>query len=355
MQQRAIQRRSRAHAREVEERLTRIQDANRLALHTFESDDEKRLVPKDKLAELEYNAALLAAPRTTDVEKKDVPLTSMTSIPSRSSRRAAHPFDLNGYGQPVSYLFDLSVEQAVAPVVVRAMETSRFTDYNNRDKKLYLFRDTIPPDMEPIYGKFKIDADCLSEDGGRYYLDEAGHAQECALLNAALRDPKHFATALDAVQKIHSQDREKQWSEIMVAVAPTHIAAIAMPVSTKPPTYQKTDQDRLNEASDMYCAALSGLAHLKQGMDLPVVSYGIGPKHKGRITYLAQGQDELRDLALRSLDVIQKHPLARHDGEFNLHVRVTDLDAATRELLDVDMEMPLAKQGIKLSGNARGV
>lgn len=340
-------------AKSVESCLANIQNANRLAIHTFEEDDEKAFFPRVIRKDLEDNTPILEAPRPVLVKREDAPLISMSMIPSLKAGYSILPFDMNGIGKPLGYLFNLDETQALSPVVVRAMEHVRFTTYNNRDKRMYLFRDTVPANLDYLYRNHKIDADCPCEDDAYPWKHETEvvKAAELALLNNALSEPAHFASALDVLGRMYESKSKSQLSELLVAATTKHVAAIVLPVTNQtPPSLPQSNRDNLADATDRLCAALCGLAHLKEGIDLPVVTYKMGPPNAGHISYLAQGKGELTSVALSAIDRIRNSQIYEYRPE-NLPTRIEHLETAIKDLLGESVEMALRDRQSNISIN----
>jgi hypothetical protein len=98
--------------------------------------------------------------------------------------------------------------------------------------------------------------------------------------------------------------RLQSHNEILVAAGKNNIEAITVPLFSE-------SKEPAHKQLMMLTAALAGLQHLEAGMDLPVVGYNIGLKRgddpqRGKIEYIAQGKQELVELALSAIDSLQK-------------------------------------------------
>jgi Tfp pilus assembly major pilin PilA len=144
-------------------------------------------------------------------------------------------------------------------------------------------------------------------------------------------------------------------NEILVAASISHIAAIAIPYFS----HEKSKGGY--RAAHQLTAAVAGLQHLAQGMDLPVMSYQVSRSQvvdapmQGDLTYMAQGKQELSQMALSALEELKAHhdqklldfisQSQRYGGVADWqHGDAMQLKDAVKEVLGIDITQPLAQQ-----------
>ncbi len=323
------------NGRKVEERLGAAQAAHRLAIHCFEYDDANRVYPFQTLHDLSSNIPVFEQASAASVGDNQLATLSTTLLAAPGSGKYVRPCYLSQHGEDetAGYLFDLSELKPDPARVARVFLKQPYTDRDNFNKKLGLdFHRT--PELATLFTEEYRHACPAGYDAtarGAYMTD-------------VMRNPAKYAAKLDDLAATFSKSPSNSlpWNEVLVAAMPKHISAIVVPLASFMSTNKGlgTTQARLR-------GALAGLAHLKNGMDLPVVSYDATQEGGGRIRYLAQGQQELKALAFEAINDLQQNPAFFEQVKGSLY-------SAAQDCLGVDIYKPLKEQAVDPASQGRG-
>lgn len=157
--------------------------------------------------------------------------------------------------------------------------------------------------------------------------------------------PEYAGVPLDALaadyithhQPIHNQPGVGRFNEIIGEVGHPHVAAIVAPFF--PDSASPLDQ---YDALVTLSGCLSALEHAKQGADLPLVAYHVTGEHKGEITYLGQGKEQLQKLAVQSLKTIMDSP--RSLKLLGINYGCMELESILAEDFGIDPFKPAVEQ-----------
>lgn len=335
------------HGRAVEAKLARIQAAGMAAIHNFEEGDAERALPIYLLSQLESNKRFFAEGRKPVTRKQELFLTSVSSAPTQESGKAIDAFFKNRVGrQRMSYVFDVSPGQRHdLPIVPRAMETIYNTGTFNDNKHFCLHPLEVHPELMPFYESFLVPS-------GQGINSQ--YKQELLLLNAAINDPEHYREAVRVVSRILAREGEGCMSEQLLAATPENLAALTKQIGSLNPDGEDYAHLHLFQRYDVLGAALSGLAHARDGVNLPVTAYQVTPYCAGRFHYLAQGEEESLALAHEMLAQMHQDPafdqFMRRQGGNMLQLREDAL-----QLLGADIKDEKFKTTPKLTGRATSV
>ncbi len=327
----------------AEEKLAGLQALNRLAFHVYEHADETRPYPVDTLACLENNSKYLTK-NAAKLQKSQVAILSMTPVPSLQSQKSILPYRVSPHGETLMYLFDLDTKKDIPALVVRAFDRNGSTgDKSNYSKNLRLKLHSSIPALDELYRKYwKFHVFDSAEHNAAEWIDCVYKKPELSGLQMDL-----LASSYDAVKGPGILDTH----ELLVVPLKCHIAAIAIPMLHEPSrTGKELSDSKVTRSMAQLEGALSGWEHADKGMKLPVVAYHVTPPYQGKCTYLAQGKDECRLLALAAIQKLQENPAFRAycDEKENKRAAARVHDH-TQRLLGVDMSVPLAQQNITLS------
>jgi len=326
------------YAAKVVADLTALQDKNRLAIHQWEGVGGLLLFSEPTLLAFD-NAANEIRPRLQNGVV--LPTASLTLLPPSTALYSVLPYEINDHTLPgPGYLVNMRQDTEHPPLVIRASICNLISGSNIYGKKLNLTSvdDKNTPELEAMYaGKL---TDKLKKSVGD---NPALSAQQLDILGKYLNDPE--------VMRLY-EDRDAcdvaKHNEVIAALSKDHICAISLPVydgdtTTAPYTKWRVDYADMNltdrQAVRELSAALCGLEHLQNGMDLPVVFYHVDGPQKGHITYLGQGKDMLMEKAFAAIKTLQDHQIA-------LPLQALDYwDAQdAQRLLGVRITMPLEEQ-----------
>lgn len=328
--------------RKVEDQLGAAQAAHRLVLHCFEAPFDAHLAyPRNVLNDLSANIPIFKQDNHI-IGKSQLATISTTLLPAPKTGRSVFPFNQSEYGETVGYLFDLNEYKPNPARVVQVLTKQEYTGTNNFSKNLHLAL------SEPEWDKFRQ----LTDDYRRTYGKDKIPSFEGLYLADAMRNPVQYAAKLKEITDIfHKPDAPQQlpWNEVLIAATPEHISAIAIPLSSG-----MKMSGGLGTAHGKLRGALAGLAHLDNGMDLPVVSYDATKDGSGKIAFLAQGKEQLQALAMQSIRELQENPAFLKQAKGALINIFKHTHANAKAYLGVDMYQPLVEQGVTLEGAGRG-
>jgi len=331
--------------------LSELQNAHRLAIHTWENQEH--------YAFPEFSWDALHKHPARDIQKRlfdnTMPVVSMSLLPRQESGISLRPYNIFAgdvrYG---SYLIDMSQDQRTPPRVMRALERGLVSGTSVSHKKLKLRMHSRCSALNDFYEGF-------GEDESKLRLAIAGR-----------QGSHHTNTQLDALGsyydwlgQLEPKDRHisslslflndeqtiADFNEILVAASTSHIKAIAIPFMQD----AKHDQEWYPPAQKL-AGAIAGLQHLRKGIDLPVVYYHVTPldqhtNHQGQCTYLAQGEAELITAALTACKELEKQHIVGEPADsptmrdVKQEIGFEPLRDAVKELLNgLDIEQPLAAQ-----------
>lgn len=303
----------------LEARLKALQDKGRLAIHVWERTihngfsqktcDDFMQVPREDLRSL-YQA--------------HIPIQSVSLLLAASTNKSMKPWMVKPYADPTahqlagSYLLNLDQAQESPPLIIRADRKVLGSGSHVYDKDVSyglcqpselreLYRDAITqwqqrhyPEKDPITFHEEDEA-VIKENTGRI-KNINRILRELALAdNDNLRANK----ALDLLAKEHCESTGHIIAPNEVAISATmeHVAAIAIPLYME---QSDSPEKHANYTARMKLwGALSGLEHIAQGYDLPVVFYHVSEPHKGEITSIGQGKNELEQVAAEALAFLQ--------------------------------------------------
>jgi hypothetical protein len=300
-------------------RLRRLHEANRLGYHSFEDKDGWVSCPYNKtLGFLEANAINL----TQQLGQGQAALFSLSLLPSPDSGKFIKPYDISCPG----YLVDLSSEQTDPTRVVRIFPRNGNTGDNHYNKNLRMGSKTYIAYIDSLYG---------------------GH-DALSIQQAVANDITLSETQLDALAAYYMSLQNDAahgllgHNELLAAISKKDIAAIVAPVYN-----DSVGRDgEIPRLVSQLRGALSGLEHLKKGMDLPIVHYHVTPPNQGGFTYLGQGEEKCRLLALDAIIKLQKDPIIKKamknsDPQNYWGAEIEWLMEQVKNTLDIKMQAPL--------------
>lgn len=271
-----------SRAKGVEARLSQLQNSSRLAMHRFEEADDQSIFPQATLEHLHANVRAASIPQLLEDGKAS--LLSMTLLPTQKSKISFIPYNVMFLGNIAGYLFDMTADTPDPALAVRVFKESSNTGKDPTKKDFHMEKSSGVDALEGFY---------------------KGHDKN-SLMKAAAQDPQLSAMQLDALGQsygIKKNAEVQEINEILVAAKPKHLVGIFVPADEYPDVKYAASLHRV-------MACLSGLEHLKKGMDLPVVEYHVNAPHQGKFTYVAQGKEELEEAAKKAIVQLQK------DSEF---------------------------------------
>jgi hypothetical protein len=331
------------HKQQAETKFQTLRDSHRLAIHTCE-DHLAHQVPLGTFAMLrELTPEMIAQ----GVSSKNIPVLSMSLLPSSASGKAMLPYAVgaNSYGG-CTYLFDMNrtAEGKPAPVVLYASHKNINSGTSPYDKS-YWKRDTTP-ELKKLYASKHSHTQCEWEQE----LDK----DKVALSQKQLDTLGYYYEAGDVPDE--GQPNVIRHNEILACASTEHIAAICVPCMCT----------RTSEAHFLPLAKLSGalmgLAHLEVpvNMELPVMLYKVNPDHRGAqwktqqgdFEYVGKGRQELQQVVLETLAQIdgkwEEITAALHKSNMPKHLQIE-----VQSSLGIDLSKPLAEQKLQMEALER--
>jgi hypothetical protein len=311
---------------ETERYLSDVRDRKRLAMHVCEEQRHFKFPSYSYNLLREVPAKELLSKLSID----DAPLFSASLLPSARSGKALVPYNigLNDFGS-YAYLFDLDQSAVDAPRVLYAGDQN-FNSGSEVKSKQYWNKASMK-EMSPIYQPYKSKKEwerAVCGEQGRHLAN-----QMLDTLGGIYEGDYYGHTAFNTVTH----------NEIIMAASAEHIKAIAIPYRVASPHKQ------WSRPIAELTAAVAGLQHLEEGVDVPVVMYQVTPKHapddkpQGDISYLAKGRVELERLAVQAIEKIQALPVAERTNQAASYA-ISELKPVVQKTLNLDISRPLQEQ-----------
>jgi hypothetical protein len=140
-------------------------------------------------------------------------------------------------------------------------------------------------------------------------------------------------------------------NEILVAASSEHVAAVCLPYCAA------AEKDFAWYAPlARLTAAIAGMQHANEGIDLPVVLYHVEDKSMGTSTvgqceYVAQGKAECLEVALKAIEELQKNDMLKAcdwmDWHHHMRAEATkreNLEYQVRSQFGIELNEPLTTQ-----------
>lgn len=351
------------HQRPIEDELAALQNAHRLAIHIWEGNEPFKPHPSYVFPRFSFDSLTSKSPDAiaTSIGDQTMPMMSMSLLPSQSSGLGLRPFccHWNHSFLHCGYLVDVSEKHPHPARIARAALHGLGSGPNPLDKAMRLGRKGTEevPELEALYDAYipprKRGKARQTAEGERAF-QQAIAGDDGIRLSATQLDllGNHYHTPMkpeDAVDEDHPHLVD--FNEILVAASRCHLKAIVVPCMEN--TEQRADWFMpLTQLS----GALAGLQHLKQGVDLPVVTYHVTPPQLGACHYLAQGEAECIKMALtackelETLGVFGTTRASANMAPIRGEILFPKLQEAVAEALNgLDISTPLAKQKTNLA------
>ena len=328
------------HGTAVEQHLTALRQANRLAIHMVETPNDAPTYHVHSKT-LDHLNAIPADMIDAHLKAGKKSLFSMSLLPNNNTVGLCPYMVREGTPTNYGYLFDLSQTQPHPPKVVRAHPYGLVSGPDRRQKNLQLTYSSLnnaPEALRTFYMHYLLKD---NDREGRELLKDIGGQngsalteQQLDLLAAEYNKPDDERFQALPMLRLEIAD----YNEILVAASPQHISAITVPYYE-----QRLDPQERSWylAQQRLQAALVGLDHLAQGINLPVVMYSVNRK-PGHITFIGQTREELTQVALTSLQLLgergQIYFESYSDGD-----SYYDMLRAVEAHLGVDLTEPAAK------------
>ncbi len=123
-------------------------------------------------------------------------------------------------------------------------------------------------------------------------------------------------------------------NQIILHAQPEHRRAIVVP------DYASATSPRWYNPVRLIIAAMAGIDHQNQGIDLPVVSYDVG--NAGHLTYIGRSISDLNKVASNALRELMENPLTMESLKRRWEYKL--LVPAVKEHFNIDIEKPAREQ-----------
>ena len=305
------------NGQKVEAKLNALQNANRLAVHVFEPPDELKAYPSNTLGDIRNNDG---GDEQQLFSQNRLAMLSTTLLPQAGGGKIIEFFNMYGEVTP-AYLMDLSNAK-----VAKVFPGDGDTGFGNFDKNLHLERQSGIPSIDTLYTQTDRDKHIAS----------------------VLSDPQQSTRQLHylAEHMRQSSDKKLPWNEVLIVPHVDQIVGITVPEF--PPDANDTDQNinALKNIISKLKGLASGLAHAREGMEIPVMMYHWNEAKRGQLTYVAQGERECTTEIMKTIEQMQSNPDFA-DVCANRRVTVgTSLVAIKlqiQSLLGIDITKPIQK------------
>jgi|GEM_PF-2702629 len=344
--------------RPIEDELSELQDAHRLAIHIWEGNEMWSPNPSYVFPNFSWKSltAYPAEEIATRIADKTMPIMSMSLLPSTASQLGMRPYSCswNQSFMHCGYLVGLSQDGPHPARVLRASLHGLGSGPNPLDKAPRLGRKGVDevPELTALYDTYlppRKRGKARKTAEGEEALRQAVAGENGSQLSATQLDllGNHYDTHTSSVASMADEPANLvDFNEILVASSRPHIKAIVVPLLQD--SYQKKPWC---EPMTKLAGALAGLQHLEENISLPVVIYHATEPNIGTFTFLAHGKSECLKVALAACKELYEQqffggpPASNDQSKLRTDLRFEKLRAnIMQEMEGLDITKPLTKQ-----------